>query len=497
MDIEQSIDWCKRTRAEAELHFGIEQAHLARFWNDLNGEQRISLIRQFDSINIQYALESFQKSAQPKARDNDGKCQTVSGTQYRDMKCLQAIDDDHYAVRKHFNEQQLHEFWHKGLEAIAECKVGVIVLAGGQATRLGAVYPKGTLSLELSGYNSSDSLLAIQAARIARLQALAAAKFRGSKPLIQWLVMTSKATEKDTVEHLMKILPEFGLEKDQLTIFSQNDFPCFDANGRLMLSTKWEIATAPDGNGGLYTAIRPYLSAMRERGVQYLHVYCVDNVLCRVADPHFIGFCALKHADCAAKVVEKVEPNEAVGVVCRESGKIKVVEYSEISKEMAEKRDESGRLLLRAGNIANHFFTIDFLDNVCQDGKRLDFHRAHKKIPFIDDNGQTVKPDQPNGFKLEQFVFDVFEYSNDFYVWEVSREEEFSPLKNAESAHKDCMSTARRDLSNECRRWLHNAGARIDGQENIFIHPLRSYVGEDLEEFSNTHLSTPVVLNYR
>ncbi|VDM28582.1 unnamed protein product [Toxocara canis] len=217
---------------------------------------------------------------------------------------------------------------------------------------------------------------------------------------------------------------------------------------------------------------------MRARGVQYLHVYCVDNVLCRVADPYFIGFCIEKEADCAAKVVEKVDPHEAVGVICRESGKVKVVEYSEITKEIAERRDERGRLVLRAGNIANHFFTIEFLEHVCKAENRLNFHRAIKKIPCVGDDGQIVKPEKPNGVKLEQFVFDVFEYSNNFYVWEVCREEEFSPLKNAESVGKDCMSTCRRDLSRENRRWLQCIGASVEGEGHVFIHPFRSYAGE-------------------
>uniref|UniRef100_F1KWR9 UDP-N-acetylglucosamine diphosphorylase n=1 Tax=Ascaris suum TaxID=6253 RepID=F1KWR9_ASCSU len=487
-EVPMKQNWGDKSRAEAELHLGT-QAHLAHFWDELNEAERNYLIAQFDSIDLCNAKRAFEMSASPKTED-DGREDGV----YRDLERIQGFDDDHYAVPKNMNEELLSAYWHKGLEAIADGKVGVIVLAGGQATRLGASLPKGTLSLNLEGFSHPDSLLAIQAARIARLQRLASTAFPDSKPMIQWLVMTSKATEKDTVEHLKKIVPECDLDENQLTIFSQNDFPCFNMDGNLILSTKSSIATSPDGNGGLYAALAPYLGRLRARGVQYLHVYCVDNILCRVADPHFLGFCIDKGADCAAKAVEKVEPHEAVGVICLESGKARVVEYSEISKELAEKRDESGRLMLRAGNIANHFFTIDFLDHVCKVENRLCFHRAIKKIPFVGDNGEMVKPEQPNGVKLEQFVFDVFQYSNNFYVWEVRREEEFSPLKNAEIVGKECMSTCRRDLSRENRRWLECVGAIIEGDGLVFIHPSVSYAGEGLGDYSGVHISTPIVL---
>uniref|UniRef100_A0A915BDJ4 UDP-N-acetylglucosamine diphosphorylase n=1 Tax=Parascaris univalens TaxID=6257 RepID=A0A915BDJ4_PARUN len=475
-EVPMNENWGGKSRAEAEQHLGTE-AHLAHFWDELNEKERNCLIAQFDSIDLRDAKRAFEMSASPK-----------------DLQRIQGFDDDHYAVPKNMNEELLNAYWHKGLEAIADGKVGVVVLAGGQATRLGASSPKGTLSLNLEGFSRPDSLLAIQAARIARLQRLASTAFPDSKPVIQWLVMTSKATEKDTVEHLKKIVPECGLDENQLTVFSQNDFPCFNMDGSLILSTKSSIATSPDGNGGLYTALAPYLGRLRARGVQYLHVYCVDNILCRVADPHFLGFCIDKGADCAAKAVEKVEPHEAVGVICLESGKARVVEYSEISKELAEKRDESGRLMLRAGNIANHFFTIDFLEHVCKAENRLHFHRAIKKIPFVGDNGEVVKPEQPNGVKLEQFVFDVFGYSSNFYVWEVRREEEFSPLKNAEIVGKDCMSTCRRDLSRENRRWLECVGATIEGDGFVFIHPSVSYGGEGLGDYNGVHISTPIVL---
>uniref|UniRef100_A0A0N5AWU2 UDP-N-acetylglucosamine diphosphorylase n=1 Tax=Syphacia muris TaxID=451379 RepID=A0A0N5AWU2_9BILA len=328
------------------------------------------------------------------------------------------------------------------------------------------------------GFESCNSLFSLQAARIARLQNLAKKAFPQCACKIQWIVMTSKATESETLRHIKGIVGNFGLTMDQVFIFNQGEMPCFDLNGNFILSGKGEIAVAPNGNGGLYTAIKPYLNKFLSMGLQYFHVYCVDNILCRVADPHFIGFCIAKNADCAAKAVEKTDPSEPVGVICRVNGHVKVVEYSELDPDLAKMKISDGRLMFRAGNIANHFFTIEFLQRVCSEGCKLQFHRALKKIPYVNDGGVVINPSKPNGIKLERFVFDVFQYSKNFYVWNVSRESEFSPLKNADTAEKDCLRTCRRDLNAEHHRWLQDAGAVIGDGGTVFIHPLISYAGE-------------------
>jgi len=268
-------------------------------------------------------------------------------------------------------------------------------------------------------------------------------------------------------------------------MFCQSQIPAFDHDGKFLLSAKGVISTAPDGNGGIYASIRPLLPEIERRGVEYFHVYCVDNILLKVADPHFIGCSILKGADSAAKVIEKVEPTEAVGHVCRVNGHICVLEYSEISKELAERRDPAtGKLFLRAGSIANHFFSLDFLKTVCANASELPYHVARKKVPFVDlRSGELVRPSQPNGIKLEKFIFDAFYYSKNFLVWQVPPESEFSPLKNPDSAGKDCLSTCRRDLSRNHRRWLLDAGLISNEEEEkspIFIHPLISYEGEGL-----------------
>jgi len=222
---------------------------------------------------------------------------------------------------------------------------------------------------------------------------------------------------------------------------------------------------------------------LAKRKILYVHAYCVDNCLVRVADPVFLGYGIQKQADCAAKVVPKASPTESVGVVAYRGHKYGVVEYSEISSDQAERRDpETGELSFRAGNIANHFYTTTFLNKVESFEEELAFHIARKKIPHVNlESGESVKPSKPNGMKLEMFVFDVFPFTESFAVLEVERKEEFSPLKNAPGTGSDDPETSRRDLLAQHKRFLEAAGAQVKDGIEIEISPLVSYAGEGLD----------------
>jgi UDP-N-acetylglucosamine pyrophosphorylase len=223
--------------------------------------------------------------------------------------------------------------------------------------------------------------------------------------------------------------------------------------------------------------------------------------LAKVADPVFIGYCASKSTDCGVKVVGKVAPEEPVGVVCLRNDNYGVVEYSEISEELSKRRNVDGSLAFGAANIANHFFSTDFLDKVAGLADNLEFHIAKKKIPHTDiQTGDIMAPKTPNGMKLECFVFDVFAYAKNMSVLQVNREDEFSPLKNAPGSGVDCPETSRRDIMAQHIRFIEAAGGKISSDECktnavLEISPLVSYAGEGLADFvRGKTIKTPAVI---
>jgi UDP-N-acetylglucosamine/UDP-N-acetylgalactosamine diphosphorylase len=264
--------------------------------------------------------------------------------------------------------------------------------------------------------------------------------------------------------------------------------------------TLLQVAVAPDGNGGIYQAliISEARTDMRKRGIQHIHAYCVDNCLVKVADPVFIGFAASKDVDIATKVVRKRNAKEPVGLIVLKDGKPDVIEYSEMDQEMAEAKDmhDSNLLKFRAANIVNHYYSFRFLDRIEEWFHKLPHHVARKKIPYMDTKtGETIKPDKPNGIKLEQFVFDVFPFLElkQFACMEVDRKEEFSPLKNAKGTGEDDADTSKKDIMQQGARWVGAAGGTViseqDSSLGVEVSPLISYVRSS-QKLANISLLT-------
>lgn len=352
-------------------------------------------------------------------------------------------------------------------------------MAGGQGTRLGVSYPKGMYKI---GILSDKTLFQIQAERILKLQQLAFERTK-KQGVITWYIMTSEMTKTPT-EKYFEENNYFGLKKENILMFNQGKLPCFDFEGKILLASKHDISQAPDGNGGLYRALRDrgVLEDMRQRQVKYLHAHSVDNILVKTADPTFLGYCITRKADCGAKVVRKTAPDEAVGVVCKVDDLFQVVEYSEITQKTAEmKNPDTDLLMFNAGNICNHFFTRTFLETVAANHENeLTLHVAKKKIPHTNQDGEFIKPNTPNGIKIEKFVFDVFKFTPNFVCWEVERSVEFSALKNADEAGKDCPKTARQDLFKLHKNYVEISGGIVNGDE-IELAPHVTYSGENLE----------------
>jgi UDP-N-acetylglucosamine/UDP-N-acetylgalactosamine diphosphorylase len=341
-------------------------------------------------------------------------------------------------------------------------------VAGGQGTRLGFDAPKGSFPL---GPVSERSLFELQAQKIRGLSR------RYGRPL-PWYVMTSPATDAATRAFLSSH-DWFGLPERDVFFFCQGTVPALDFEGRLMLESRDRIAESPDGHGGSLTALEGSgaLDDLEERGVTTLSYYQVDNPLVRIADPVYLGFHASVGAEMSCKVVSKCDPMEKMGVVARCGGQLGIVEYTELDDEHRYARDEDGELSYWAGSTAIHLLETSFVRRVARDAETvLPFHASAKKIPCLDEEGRRVEPSEPNGYKLERFVFDALPAADPAVIVEARREEEYSPVKNAEGA--DSPETARRALIAEVRRWLLAAGleppedpARIEVDHSLIDGP--------------------------
>ena len=170
------------------------------------------------------------------------------------------------------------------------------------------------------------------------------------------------------------------------------------------------------------------LDTVHKAGIEWLNIFAVDNVLQRIADPCFVGAVAEKDCAVGAKVIRKAEPGEKVGSICLEDGRPSIVEYYELTKEMAEEKDAAGEPAYNYGVILNYLFRVKDLEEIV--GQEMPLHIVEKKIPYLNEAGETVKPEQPNGYKYESLVLDMIHMLDSCLVYEVVREKEFAPIKN-------------------------------------------------------------------
>jgi len=442
------------------------QDHVFRFMDQglVPEEQRESFLKQLEGLDLGYIERSFHAALS----------EATAGTANSDL-----APPDAFTSLADCSREAVSSWNTMGIEAIGRGEVAACVLAGGQGTRLGFDGPKGCYDI---GLPSHKPLFQLMVERIRRLVSLAQAQ-GFSRPRVPLLVMTSPINDAETRRFFAE-QGYFGLSPEDVWFFEQGTLPCLTMEGKIILEAPGLVATAPDGNGGFYPALQRSgtMDKLQAAGCKYLHVFSVDNSLCRPADPCFVGYCIESGADVGNKCVWKANPDEKVGVVAKKGGKPSVVEYSELDEASKNLRDENGRLLFGAGNICNHFYRVDFLvDTVIPNSAGL-FHLAHKKIPCADENGITVKPSSNNGIKLEAFIFDVFPMSKNMAVLEAARQEEFAPVKNAPGDATDSPITARQMVSDLCKSWVRAAGGQLEGNEDALleISPLVSYAGEEL-----------------
>lgn len=439
------------TYNETELFARVaayDQHHLLSYWEQLNTAEREQLAEQISTIDF----ELIQNLWQSGRGDTDWGALAARGGSPPGIRC--------HEESPMFNSSEARD---TGEEALRSGQVGVVLVAGGQGSRLGFPHPKGMYQI---GPVSGRTLFEIH---IDRIRA-AACRYGTSLPLY---LMTSPATHEETVEYFAQH-NNLGLSEGDLTIFCQGTMPAVDAvTGRLLLAAPDSLCLSPDGHGGTLSALvrSGRLAEMTDRGIRTLFYFQVDNPLVDVADPVFLGYHLLAKSELTSQVVAKTDPLERVGNVISVDGHLQVIEYSDLPDESARRRTEDGSLALWAGSIAVHAFEVSFLDRVQDRQDALPFHLARKHVPYLDGTGRSVDPEQPNAIKFERFIFDLLPLAENAIVVEVAEEEGFAPLKNASGAPKDTPESTRAAMVRQHKQWLTAAGVKVADNIQVEINP--------------------------
>jgi UDP-N-acetylglucosamine/UDP-N-acetylgalactosamine diphosphorylase len=366
----------------------------------------------------------------------------------------------------------------RGTELLKQGKVGAFLVAGGQGTRLGYDGPKGEFPATPIKNKPLFEVFAEQ---------LLAWSRDAGRP-VPWYVMTSEVNDAPTRE-FFKRHNYFNYNPANVFFFQQGMMPAFDmATGRMLLGERDSLALSPDGHGGSLRALdrSGALADMKKRGVEHLSYFQVDNPLVHCIDPLFLGLHDLTGSEMSSKTIPKAHALEKVGNFVMGDGVLQVIEYSDLPEELAKRTGPGGHLLFNAGSIAIHALRVSFVERLNHGGQlKLPWHRAEKKVPYVDAAGNAIKPEKPNAVKLEQFVFDAIPLAKNAIVYTTRREEEFSPVKNAQG--DDSPATSKRDQVRRAADWLEIAGVEVHREYSepasvLEISPLFATSAEQLKE---------------
>ena len=402
------------------------QGHVLRFWDALSEESRAALLAQIDTLDFA-AITRMQgilkQAGTPAAAAGAFEPAAVDIPQGEDLAANIA----------------------KGEELLRAGKVAVLLVAGGQGSRLGYDGPKGAYPI---GPVTDRSLFWFHARKILGLD-------RTYNTHVPFYVMTSESNNAATVAHFEEN-DYFGLPREDVFFFVQGMWPALTPDGKIILDRPDHIFMSPDGHGGTLAALdrSGALADMERRGTEQVFFFQVDNPMVDIAEPSFVGFNANKGSDMTVKVCLKRDGREGMGVVVKRDGHFAMVEYSELTPEQMDRTMPDGSLWLAYGSPAIHMFSFAFLK--AEANRPMPLHLAHKKIAMVNDAGETVKPDAPNGYKFEKFIFDVLPNAKTLTNLAFDRTQEFSPVKNAEG--NDSPATTKRDLQAKWRKWMNAAG---------------------------------------
>ena len=373
--MEEKYYEAKRTLQE------YNQEHLLSFYEKLTEEKREELLKEILSIDFKQ-LETLYRG--------------INSTKTNSEQKIEPIE---YVDEAKLTEEQKQNYTQKGKEVLKSGKYAVITMAGGQGTRLGHNGPKGTFKL---GIEPDKSLFEILCDKLKKLQI----EYNVTTP---WYIMTSKENNDDTV----KFFEEnnyFGYPKEAIKFFKQGEIPMIDKNGKILLTEEGLVKEAADGHGGIFEAMfkNNVVEDLKAKNIEWIFIGPIDNPLVQMTDELMIGYSVSEGVLATGKSIVKANPKEKVGVFCKRDGRPSVVEYTEISEEMAEETDENGELKFGESHINCNLFNIKAIEKIGND--KLPYHTAFKKATYIDTEGNTIKPTEPNCYKFESFIFEEWEF---------------------------------------------------------------------------------------
>ncbi len=436
-----------RTELEARLQpFG--QTHLLGFWDEMDEAGRRQLSEQIALIDFGLMAELL--------RGEDGQQGWEDLAARAELPPALGLNEFHHGPEY---EQAVEA----GSQALRNGEVAMILVAGGQGSRLGFNHPKGMYNIGPLSHRSLYQII------IEHLRARAR-QFQTSIPLY---VMTSPPTHQES-QAFLRDHDYFGLDSRDLRLFCQGVMPAVDFNGKLLLADKHRLFVSPDGHGGTVAALanNGCLADMQARGIKTVFYGQVDNPLLQVCDPALIGYHRLRQSEMTTQVVRKNDPLQRVGNVVSVDGRVQIIEYSDLPEKYARQTNPDGSLKLWAGSIAVHVIDVDFLARANDVPNTLPFHRAHKKVAYINESGQLVQPEEPNAIKFEKFIFDLLPLADNAIVCEVDPAEGFCAVKNAPPAASETPEHVRKAISDLHKSWLRECGVRVDEHITIEINPL-------------------------
>lgn len=383
------------------------QLHVLKYYDGLPEEKKAALLGQIESLDfsiLQYCKEN--------TTNQKGEIAPLAAMQLPEI------------------EKKKEKYTKIGIEEIRQGKVAAVLLAGGMGTRLGSDHPKGMYDIGLTRpvyifQRIIENMLDV---------------VRQAEGWVRLFVMTSDKNHDMTVEFFEE-KKYFGYNRDYVSFFIQDVVPASDYEGKAYMEEPWKISTSPNGNGGWFSSMNKcgLLDVIKNDGIEWINVFAVDNVLQRIADPCFVGAVIDNGCVAGAKVVKKNSPDERVGALCLEDGRPSIVEYYELTDEMKAAKDADGNPAYDFGVILNYIFRTKELEMIMD--RQLPLHVVEKQIPYMNEKGEHVEPETPNGYKYETLVLDMIHQVDNCLAYEVDRDKEFAPIKNATGI--DSVETAR------------------------------------------------------